>query len=65
MRKLIELYRAALGQDIGNLMETVVRHERERILELVEAQVVGDCCWQYHSGHVNKTELIKGIEGGK
>lgn len=63
LAKLIEFYRYTLGQDLAGIIESAVNHERKRIIELIEAESVGDCCWQYHSGHVSKTDLIKSIEG--
>lgn len=65
LAKLIEFYRYTLGQDLAGIIESAVTHERKRIIELIEAESVGDCCWQYHSGHVSKAGLIKSIEGDK
>jgi hypothetical protein len=63
LTKLIEFYRYTLGQDLAGIIESAVSYERKRIIQLIEAETVADCCWQYHSGHVAKSTLIGLIEG--
>ena len=64
LAKLIEFYRYTLGQDLAGIIESAVSYERKRIIQLIESETVADCCWQYHSGHVAKSNLIGLIEGG-
>ena len=63
LAKLIEFYRYTLGQDLAGIIESAVSYERKRIIQLIESETVADCCWQYHSGHVAKSNLIGLIEG--
>lgn len=63
LTKLIEFYRYTLGQDLAGIIESAVSYERKRIIQLIEAETVADCCWQYHSGHVAKSNLIELIDG--
>lgn len=63
LAKLIDFYRYTLGQDLAGIIESAVSYERKRIIQLIETEAVADCCWQYHSGHVAKSNLIKLIEG--
>jgi len=63
LAKLIEFYRYTLGQDLAGIIESAVAYERKRIIELIEAETLADCCWQYHSGHIAKSSLINLIEG--
>ena len=62
LNKLIDFYRYTLGQDLAGIIDSAVQYERKRIIELIEAESVGDCCWQYHSGHIAKSDLIELIE---
>jgi hypothetical protein len=63
LAKLIDFYRYTLGQDLAGIIESAVAYERKRIIKLIDAETVADCCWQYHSGHVAKSNLIDLIEG--
>jgi hypothetical protein len=62
LAKLIEFYRYTLGPDLAGIVEGAVKQERERILEIIDAESAPDCCWQYHSGHVSKAKLLELIE---
>jgi hypothetical protein len=62
LNKLIDFYRYTLGQDLAGIIDSAVQYERKRIIELIEAKSVADCCWQYHSGHIAKSDLIELIE---
>jgi hypothetical protein len=63
LTKLIDFYRYTLGQDLAGIIESAVSYERKRIIQLIETESVADCCWQYHSGHIAKSNLIELIEG--
>lgn len=63
LAKLIDFYRYTLGQDLAGIIESAVSYERNRIIKLIEAETVADCCWQYHSGHVAKARLLELIDG--
>jgi hypothetical protein len=63
LAKLIEFYRYTLGPDLAGIVEGAVKQERNRILGIIEAESSGDCCWQYHSGHIAKSSVIEQIKG--
>jgi hypothetical protein len=60
---ITELYKATLGPELANLVDKAMDKERDRIMAIIDHMEPGDCCWQYHSGHLSKTDIIKAIKG--
>lgn len=61
-KNLIEFYKVTLGPEMANLIEGAMDKERNRIIEVIKKMETKDCCWQYHSGHLAKSDIIAQIK---
>jgi hypothetical protein len=59
---ITEFYKATIGPDLAGLIDKAMDKERDRIINIIESLEPSDCCWQYHSGHLAKSEIIKTIQ---
>jgi hypothetical protein len=59
---ITEFYKATIGPELAGLIEKAMDKERDRIIQIIESLEPSDCCWQYHSGHLAKSDIIKTIQ---
>jgi hypothetical protein len=59
---ITEFYKATIGPELAGLIEKAMDKERDRIIQIIESLEPSDCCWEYHSGHVAKSDIIKTIQ---
>ena len=60
-KPMTEFYKATIGPELAGLIDNAMNKERDRIIKIIESLEPSDCCWQYHSGHLAKSEIIKTI----
>jgi hypothetical protein len=59
---ITDFYKATIGPELAGLIEKAMDKERDRIIQIIESLEPSDCCWQYHSGHLAKSDIIKTIQ---
>jgi hypothetical protein len=59
---MTEFYKATIGPELAGLIEKAMDKERDRIIQIIESLEPSDCCWEYHSGHLAKSDIIKTIQ---
>jgi hypothetical protein len=59
---ITEFYKATIGPELAGLIEKAMDKERNRIIQIIESLEPSDCCWEYHSGHLAKSDIIKTIQ---
>jgi hypothetical protein len=59
---ITEFYKATIGPELAGLIEKAMDKERDRIIQIIESLEPSDCCWEYHSGHLAKSDIIKTIQ---
>jgi hypothetical protein len=59
---ITEFYKATIGPELAGLIEKAMDKERDRIIKIIESLEPSDCCWEYHSGHLAKSDIIKTIQ---
>lgn len=59
---ITDFYKATIGPELAGLIEKAMDKERDRIIQIIDSLEPSDCCWQYHSGHLAKSDIIKTIQ---